>query len=152
MKITKYSVALVKEKQIEYKLNDNGRSLNNPERIAEFINQVYGVDEPQESFKLVCLDVKLKPVGVFVVSVGTVNQTQVHPRDIFQRAILCNANKIIVSHNHPSGDVNPSMQDRELTNIITKAGEMMGIELLDHIIIGADDENGYRYYSFKRGE
>ena len=152
MKTVKYSVALVKEKTVEYKLGDNGRSLNSPDRIADFLNQVYGTDEPQESFKLICLDVKLKPVGVFVISVGTINHTIVHPRDIFQRAILCNASSIVVSHNHPSGDVNPSAEDRKITDMISKAGEIMGIELLDHIIMGTDDEGGYRYYSFKKGE
>jgi DNA repair protein RadC len=80
-----------------------------------------------------------------IVSVGTLSGAFVHPREVFKAAILGNAAAIILFHNHPSGDPDPSREDRELTLRLIQAGRILGIDVLDHVILG--DEG--RYYSFK---
>lgn len=71
-----------------------------------------------------------------MVSVGTLNKASVHPREVFKTAILSNAASIMAFHNHPSGETIPSQQDIELTNCLYEAGELLGIKLLDHLMIG----------------
>lgn len=78
-----------------------------------------------------------------VASIGTLNGSSVHPREIFKGAILANAHAIILAHNHPSGDVLPSSDDNKITERIRLAGELLGINLLDHIILSHND----KYYS-----
>lgn len=87
--------------------------------------------------KLVCLMLNAKNgvIGMDIVSIGTLTASIAHPREIFKSAILKNAASIILSHNHPSGDPAPSREDIQLTERIAKAGEILGIKLLDHIII-----------------
>lgn len=86
----------------------------------------------------------LKPINVNVVSMGTINGSITHPREILKSAILSNAASIMLFHNHPSGNLTPSVEDINLTDRMAKAGQMLGIPVMDHIIIGNDD----RYYSF----
>jgi len=78
-----------------------------------------------------------------VVTIGLANRTMVHPREVFWPAIRDNAVAIVVAHNHPSGQIDPSNEDREVTRRLVAAGEIIGIPVLDHVIIGRD-----RYYSF----
>ncbi len=99
--------------------------------------------EQQEIFMALFLDVKRQLIGVEKIAQGTLSKVSVTLRDIFSAAILSNAVGIIVAHNHPSGDCKPSEDDKELTNALIKAGKVMDIPLLDHVIIG--DGN---YYSF----
>ncbi len=93
-------------------------------------------DYAQEHLALLCLNTKNEITHFSIVHVGTLNQSVAHPRCIFQRAILANAARIMISHNHPSGNTTPSENDIQFTNRLIKAGEVMGIELLDHIIVG----------------
>lgn len=89
---------------------------------------------------IVCsMDTKNQPISISVVSIGSLNSSLVHPREVFKAAILSNAASIIVFHNHPSGNINPSSEDINVTNRLHEAGKIMGIELIDHIIIGSDD-------------
>jgi DNA repair protein RadC len=90
--------------------------------------------EKRELFILLTLNGANIVVSVFIVSIGIVNRTIIHPREIFSRAITDNAAAIIVCHNHPSGNVMPSEEDIDITKRICKAGEIIGIPLLDHII------------------
>jgi DNA repair protein RadC len=85
---------------------------------------------------MLSLNTKNKVIALHVVHIGSVNASIVHPRDIFQLAILDNATSIAIAHNHPSGDTTPSEEDINVTNRINEAGKLMGIELLDHIILG----------------
>jgi DNA repair protein RadC len=78
-----------------------------------------------------------------LISIGLVNRTVVHPREVFYPAIIQNACAIIISHNHPSGRLDPSMEDRDITDRLRQAAEVLGIALLDHVIISKDG-----YYSF----
>ena len=139
--VRKYSVALVKESAHKYA--DIPTSLNTPEKVVKYADSVLNFDRlPVENFVLVPVDNKLKPLGVFVVTVGTVDASIVSSRDVFQAALLCNASSIFVLHNHPSGDPTPSKEDIEVTDRLKKAGELMRIPLLDHVIVGEK-----RYYS-----
>jgi len=97
----------------------------------------------REQFLVCCLDAKHAIIGVNVVSIGSLTLSIVHPREVFKPAILLNACGIIAAHNHPSGDPTPSAEDRVLTARLRQAGDLIGIALLDHIILGDD-----RIYSF----
>lgn len=104
-----------------------------------------GYFEPldREHVVVLALDQGNAVVGFHVVSVGSLSSSIVHPREVFKAAILANAASIIVMHNHPSGRVDPSGEDREITGRLQKAGEILGIRVLDHLIFGDG-----RYFSF----
>jgi len=97
----------------------------------------------QEHFVVLTLNGTHWTIRRHVVTIGLANRTMVHPREVFWPAIQDNAVAIIVAHNHPSGQIDPSNEDREVTRRLVAAGEIMGIPVLDHVIIGRD-----RYYSF----
>ncbi|NLY52015.1 MAG: DNA repair protein RadC [Firmicutes bacterium] len=90
----------------------------------------------REVMKLILLDTKRQVVACPTVSVGTLNASMVHPREIFKECIRRSAAALIVAHNHPSGDPTPSREDIQVTARLRRAGEILGIEVLDHIIIG----------------
>ena len=100
--------------------------------------------ETNEHFMLVLLNTKNRVIAVQQVSEGSLNSSVVHPREVFSPAIAQHAAAILVGHNHPSGDPEPSREDKELTAVLVKTGNLLGIPLIDHIIIG----DGI-YYSFK---
>jgi DNA repair protein RadC len=102
-------------------------------------------DSDREHFVVMALDSRRRVIGANVVSIGTLNASLVHPREVFKPAILLNAAAIVVGHNHPSGDPAPSSEDREVTRRLTKAGELLGIPLADHVVIGSGDS----FYSFR---
>lgn len=90
----------------------------------------------RETFVVLHLDTKLRPLSIEVVAVGTLAATLVHPREVFKGAFLANASTIVVAHNHPSGDPTPSPEDLALTETLLRAGEMLGVPVLDHLIMG----------------
>lgn len=98
---------------------------------------------PQEMFFAVTLDNKHRIIKEHLISVGTINQSIVHPREVFAPAIELRAAAIILIHNHPSGEPTPSSQDIAITKRLVEVGEVVGIKVLDHVIIGCDC-----YYSF----
>ena len=100
--------------------------------------------ENHEKFMVMLLDSKGHLLKVEQISEGSVNSSVVHPREVFAPAIIHHASAIIVAHNHPSGEPDPSEQDRWLTKKLTETGEVMGIVMRDHIVVG----DGY-YYIFK---
>ena len=139
--VRKYSVALMKESAHKYA--DIPDRLISPDKVVKYADSVLNFGGlTKENFVLVPVDNKLKPLGVFVVTVGTVDASIVSSRDVFQAALLCNASSIFILHNHPSGDPTPSKEDIEVTDRLKKAGELMRIPLLDHVIVGEK-----RYYS-----
>ncbi len=91
---------------------------------------------PKEHFLAVLLNTRHLPIGVELVSVGSLNASIVHPREVFRPAILGSAASVILAHNHPSGDPTPSEDDLEITQRLRRVGEMLGIEVLDHLILG----------------
>jgi DNA repair protein RadC len=104
--------------------------------------QHYG-DRTQEHFLCISLNGANEVIQVRVVTIGLVNQSHVHPREVFSDAIVQRASAIIIAHNHPSGRVEPSREDAEVTQRIKVAGDLLGIELLDHVVFTQD-----KYYSF----
>lgn len=112
-----------------------------PEDVVPFVKN-YAVSE-KEHFLLVTLNGGHEIIQIHVISVGTLTRALVHPREVFAVAIKENAAAIIVCHNHPSGNCEPSEEDVLITHNLEKVGEIMGIELLDHIIISKES-----YYSF----
>lgn len=100
-------------------------------------------DLKQEEFWVIYLDNKHRILDSRMISRGTLNQTLVHPREVYAPAVELRAASIIVSHNHPSGDPDPSPQDKEVTQRLFDTGKLLGIQLLDHIVIGSQD-----YFSF----
>ena len=94
------------------------------------------------------LNTKHRLIGVHVVSVGTLDASLVHPREVFKAACLSNAAALVIAHNHPSGDPTPSGEDRALSDRLRQAGELLGVDLLDFVIV-TDPIDGFRYYSFK---
>ena len=142
MLVKKYGVELVKEESKRYE--GENKSMNCPEKMFKILTEVFKLDKkPQESFYLLAFDTKLRLIGTFEVGRGTLDYTVVDVRGIFQRALLCNASKIAVAHNHPSGDIEPSMEDISVTKRISSCGQLMDIKLIEHIIIGDG-----KYYSF----
>ena len=93
-------------------------------------------EEPEEYLYMICMNTKNKIIGVFELSHGNVNSSIVGVREMFQKALLANAVSIIVMHNHPSGDCTPSREDIEVTRRMVEAGKIVGVQVLDHIIIG----------------
>jgi len=101
------------------------------------------VCEEQEHFVAVTLNGAHEVIKTHTVSKGTANSTLVHPRDVFKPALTDNAVALIIAHNHPSGNTEPSQEDRDITNRLTEAGTLLGIEILDHVIVGRKG-----FYSF----
>ncbi|OQA06039.1 MAG: hypothetical protein BWY65_02299 [Firmicutes bacterium ADurb.Bin373] len=90
----------------------------------------------REHFRAILLNTKNQVIGTDKVSVGTLNSSVVHPRELFRNAIKRGAASVILLHNHPSGDPAPSREDKDITHRVMEAGKIIGIEVLDHIIIG----------------
>lgn len=97
----------------------------------------------REAFLALHLNHKNQLDGVHVVSIGSLSAGLVHPREVFKSAILTNAAAIIVMHNHPSGDPTPSREDRDITERLKKAGDILGVPLMDHVVIGADSYRSF---------
>jgi DNA repair protein RadC len=95
-------------------------------------------DAKQEEFHIVTLDVKLQPIQSHRITVGTLDASLVHPREVFKAAVRDSASCILLVHNHPSGDPTPSRQDRDTTDRLKQAGEILGIRVIDHIILARD--------------
>jgi len=93
-------------------------------------------DEPAEVFAILCLSTKHRVIAYHEVSRGTLDATLVHPREVFKAALLANASAIILAHNHPSGDPTPSRDDIVLTRRLVDAGALIGVDVLDHIVVG----------------
>jgi DNA repair protein RadC len=111
--------------------------VDHPDAAAAAMRFAVG-DDPRECFCVMYLDSRHKRIDVEVISIGTLNQSLVHPREVFRGAIRRNAQAIVIAHNHPSGDPAPSREDIEVTEKLIKAGEIIGIRILDHIVVGAD--------------
>ena len=130
-------IEMVKEKTVRYK-----GQITTAERAAEVLKTVIG-NTDRETAVVLCLDTKNKINAVNIVSVGIVNATLTHPREVFKAAILSNATGIIFAHNHPSGNTEPSIEDEEITKRLIEAGDILGIDVLDALILGDG------FYSFR---
>ena len=132
----KYDVRLVREHSGLYNLDKKIRSST---QAAEICKQLYSMhDLPYEKMILITLNARLEVVGCFEVARGTVDESQIYIREIATRALLTNAKNVILAHNHPSGEVDPSRADLETTKKIKNGLAILDINLLDHIIVGHD--------------
>jgi len=139
-KIQIVSIKMVKEKNLEY----GSSKISSPKDSANILKDFIG-DNDREALVVLTLDTKNKITSITVASLGSLNSSIVHPREVFKTAILGNASSIIIGHNHPSGDPTPSKEDISITLRLKECGKILGIELLDHIIIGDDN----KYISLK---
>jgi DNA repair protein RadC len=128
---------------------DKKSPITRPEDIAAllqaWLKTLDGVDRDKEHFIAILLNTRSKIKNIEIISIGIVNACLIHPREVFKRAILEASSQIIIAHNHPSGDCEPSKEDIEITERLKDAGKIIGIELLDHIVFSSND-----YYSFTR--
>jgi DNA repair protein RadC len=118
--------------------------LRTPHEAAEYLLPLFG-SRPIEQLGIILLDIKHRVIRTAVLAIGGLNTTSVEPRDVFREAAIGGAAAVVVFHNHPSGDPTPSPDDLELTRRLAAAGFVMGIEVVDHIILG-----DVRYWSMKQ--
>ena len=141
-KACQIKAALELGRRVRFK-NANTLSIHSPKDI-------YGLLQgemawlPEEHFRVLLLDTKNRVIRTEEVSVGTVSASLVHPREVFVRAIRQHAVAIIAVHNHPSGDVTPSEEDIQITRRLAASGEILGIPLLDHLIVGSETYNSLK--------
>jgi DNA repair protein RadC len=109
--------------------------IKNPQGVVKAIRSSIK-DKAKEHFKLLLLDNRNKIIGISTISIGTLNASLVHPREIFKEAIIHNSASVVLAHNHPSGDPEPSEEDMKITERLVESGKILGIEVIDHIIIG----------------
>lgn len=156
MRITTYTTkmnednlnVLVKESAINYKIDNS--HMDCACKIAKMMCDVFELHLSAEEFVyLLALNSKCKILGVFEVSHGTFNTSFINPREIMIRNLLCGASTFIIVHNHPSGEFEVSKADLTATKQLINAGELIGIALLDHIIIGRDDNSQHTFYSMR---
>lgn len=137
-------IQMVKEASLLYPARRVRMARDVVELFREFLQET-----DREQFFLLCLNTKNEPTAIHMVSIGSLDTSLVHPREVFKAAILANSASVIVAHNHPSGDPTPSREDICVTRNLQKAGELLGITVLDHIIVGSEGA----YYSLKeRGD
>jgi DNA repair protein RadC len=117
--------------------------LSSPRSVAEYLLPQFG-NRPVEQFGVLLLDTKHRVLRASILSVGTLDASIVHPREVFREATAAGAAALVLFHNHPSGDPEPSEEDVRLTERLAAAGILMGIDVLDHVIL-AD----VKYYSFR---
>lgn len=129
------------------RLNDapnNNQVQDCPEKIVEYlranISSSLRYSPDTENFIVILLSARKKPIGFEVVSNGTLDTLIVHPREVFKPAIILGASSIVIAHNHPSGDPTPSEADIKVTRDLIRAGQLLKIEVVDHIIIGNTPE------------
>jgi DNA repair protein RadC len=135
MRINVYELEMKKVKGVN--IDVEKCIIRSPECVHDIIQQVFNLSaKSSEHFGILCLTTKNKIAGAHIVSIGSLNSAIVHPREVFKTAILNNSSGFIMFHNHPSGDPTPSREDIEMTQKIAEIGTIMGIDVLDHIIIG----------------
>jgi len=122
-----------------------GNSLTSPELVAKLMSRESKMD--REAFWVLHLNAKYSLIEKELITIGILDRTLIHPREVFKKAILNSSQAIITVHNHPSGDLTPSQEDKEHWQRLKQAGEIIGIEVLDNLII---TPNG-KFYSEKQG-
>lgn len=131
--ISKYKIKLVKEEGARYECEN---TITSPDDIEKIARKVLEMDhECEEVGVVIALNTKNKVLGTFEVSRGSLNGAIIHPREVFKRLLLLNANGFVFIHNHPSGSVEPSNEDLLMSERLKQSGEVLGIDLIDSCII-----------------
>jgi len=131
-----YRVCMVREGSVRM---TERPALRAPDDAGRFFLEFYRQRHPdldREAFAVACLDVRCRVIACETVCTGCLSATLVHPREVFTLAVLHKAAAIAVAHNHPSGDAEPSTDDIRLTQRLAAAGVLMGVDVLDHIVVG----------------
>ncbi len=128
---------LGKRQELERETNYESYDIRDPQGVVRAVRGTIK-DKAKEHFKLILLNTRNKIIGLSTVSIGTLNASLVHPREVFKDAIRHSASSVVVAHNHPSGNPEPSEEDIKITRRLVESGKILGIEVLDHIIIGKD--------------
>ena len=136
VKATRIKAALELSKRIALKSMEEKPVIKSPEDVAELVMEDMRYMD-REYFRAMLLNTKNRVLSVETISIGTLSSSVVHPRELFNIAIKKSAAAVILIHNHPSGDPTPSREDIEVTKRLEAAGKIIGIDILDHIIIGA---------------
>lgn len=144
----------VYEAKLVYSLVSLGEevTVDSPEKVAAYLESAYAEYPLQEALFVVLLDRKNHPLGRHLVTLGTLTSSLAHSREIFRSAIIAGAAAIVVSHNHPSGDPAASSADLAVTRALRDASRILGIDLLDHVIVGDKkaDPAGVGHFSFRQ--
>ena len=143
LQFSKYKLEMVRETCFKYQ--DIDVITSTPHAVNEVLDMLRLRENSEEVLILLSLNTKNRVIGAFEVSRGSLNTSVVHPREVFKRALLQNADSIIIAHNHPSGNPEPSKEDIAITTRLQDVGKLVGIQLLDHLIVG---ESG-KYVSLK---
>jgi DNA repair protein RadC len=135
-------------KRIEASKATLAEKLDAPQKVFDFVRPRFPHD--REACVVLCLNRRNRLLRAVEISVGTATSALMHPREVFKAALTSSASAVIVCHNHPSGDPTPSPADRSVTKQINEAGRVVGVELLDHVIIGTPeaDPAGKGWFSF----
>jgi DNA repair protein RadC len=132
-------------------LQDSNITITNPKDVAKVFLDLLSledkIDQDKEHFYVMHLDVKNHVKMVELVSLGTLNSSLVHPRETFRRAVIAGSATIIVAHNYPSGEVEPSDEDTKVTKLLFESGDLLGITLYDHVIFAND-----KFFSFRENK
>lgn len=137
------SIRLVKDAPI-----CSGHPITKPEDAVELVGE-YLCEMDREVLCVINLKTDGTPINCNIVSIGAIDEALAHPREIYKSSILCNASRMMLVHNHPSSNLQPSKADVRLTDRMIKVGELMGIPLIDHVIVGGDNR---QYFSLRAGE
>ena len=127
-----YEFKLIREPVTAYEVCSG----NNPEAVASYLYDLGLAECQQEHFCIIMLDTRRQILGHSIITKGLVDRSHVHPREVFKIAIAANSSCILLAHNHPTGDTTPSKQDLDVTNNLTEVGQLVGIPVIDHIIVG----------------
>ena len=140
-------VMLVKDSNSSYRI----KAIRNSESVVSVVKK-FLANEDREVFIAINLDRSSKINSINVVAIGSASEASIHPREIFKAAILSNATHIVLAHNHPSGNPEPSEEDRQITYRLLQCGDLLGIRVEDHIIIGDDEYSHCMTYTEKNGK
>ncbi len=130
-RVPKYKVQLVRDGSVPF----TTKICSTPRQAADLFRAFVG-DSDREHLIAIFLDTQNRFLGLHTVSIGTLDYSVVHPREVFKAAILSNASSLVLAHNHPSGESAPSEEDVRITRELQKAGELLDVPLMDHIVVG----------------
>lgn len=138
----KYRGSKIREERSQYHRIKKNPVITTASRAYEYLHEYHHLD--REHFIAITLDGSSRVINTHTISIGTLNQSLVHPREVFYPAIKDKAVAIIIAHNHPSGQLSPSRADSQVTTRLKDAGKLIGIDIIDHIILTPDG-----FYSFQ---
>ncbi|HIP19021.1 MAG TPA: DNA repair protein RadC [Sulfurovum sp.] len=138
----RHSGSKIREERLQYHRIKANPVITTASRAYKHLYEYHHLD--REHFIAITLDGASRVINTHIISIGTLNQSLVHPREIFYKAIQDKAAAIIIAHNHPSGQLSPSRADTQVTTRLKEAGKLIGINIVDHIILTPDG-----YYSFQ---